>query len=176
MSVEDIQKVNELAQELLDKNFAADRDEAVKKAQEMLNKEITGGEKEMNQEIGNNDDRQNVETAGSSEERLRNMIERTKEYMEGQLTAHKNALIGLEKAMRQLHQEIETLKSRPAPQPQKVEEPAPQPAQQEQPQQAAQPAQQEAPAQEQGSDPNPRTGSHKPDDVSIEKMFYYGNK
>ena len=70
MSVEDIQKVNTLAQELLNKGFASSREEAVEKAQGMLNKEITSANTDMNI---NDDDRQNVSSAGTSEERLRNI-------------------------------------------------------------------------------------------------------
>jgi len=169
MSVEDIQKVNQLAQELLKKGFVADRDEAVKKAQEMLNKEIAGNDVETRE----TDDRQNVAASGDSEERLRNIVERTKTYMESQLNGYKNALIALEKEIRRLNQEVEQLKSRPRPQPPKeepkVEEPKPEAPAPQQP--APQP---EATKQEGNS--NPRTGNHKSDDVSIEKMFYFGNK
>jgi hypothetical protein len=188
MSVEDIQRVNKLAQELLDQGFTESREDAVKKAQEMLNKEIVGD----NIEIKETDDRQNVASVGNSEERLRNIIERTKEYTEKQFANYKNALIALEREIRALKQEVETLKAKgtnagkseegkpdPADIPQKVsEEEKPDPA--EEPQKVEDPANEpqkvEEKSEEQKSDSHPKRGEFNSDDVSVEKMFYFGNK
>jgi hypothetical protein len=165
MSIEDVQKVNQLAQELLNKGFASTREEAVEKAQGMLNKEITAANVET-KETDNN------ESSGNSEERLKNIVERTKEHFERQLAAYKNALVALEKEINSLKEQIKELKSSGVAKSaadsgiaeKKVEE-------------ASQP-QKELPKEESSQDKesNPRTGSHQPDDVSIEKMFYYGNK
>ncbi|MEE9524996.1 MAG: hypothetical protein V3V78_00120, partial [Candidatus Woesearchaeota archaeon] len=79
-------------------------------------------------------------------------------------------------------QQVAELKSRPVQQAPKVE-PAPVEEKQEnpanEPQQVA-PGPAEEPqkveeAQKEGES-NPRTGNHNSEDVSIEKMFYYGNK
>jgi hypothetical protein len=65
-------------------------------------------------------------------------------------------------------------KPMPSEEPQKVsEDPANEPQKvSEDP--ANEPQKVEQPAQEKES--NPRTGGNKSDDVSIEKMFYFGNK
>ena len=168
MSVEDIQKVNEMAQTFLDQGVYSSREEAVKKAQEMLNKKIAGNDLQIKE----TEDKQNIAASGEDADKLRNMVERTKEYVERQFGGYKNALIALEKEIRALKQEVETLKSRPAaPVQQAPQQQAPS-HQQEQPQQQA-PAQ-EAPKQ--SNESNPRTGKSNPDDVSVEKMFYFGNK
>jgi hypothetical protein len=191
MSVENIQKVNTLAQELLDKGFADSRDEAVQKAQEMLNKEIVG----TNVEIKETDEKQNVASvAGDNEDRLKNMVERTKEQVERQLNGYKNALIALEKEIRALRQDVETLKSRaihakpgPAEEPQKVK-----PDPEEEPMKVDDPANEPQKVSEEGKpDPanepqkveekqegesHPKVGRTNSEEVSIEKMFYFGNK
>ena len=110
MSVEDIQKINNMAQTFLDQGGYSSREEAVRKAQEMLNKEIAGNDIQMKE----TDEKQNIAASGENSDQLRNMVERTKEYMERQMTGYKNALIALEKEINSLKQEIETMKSRGA--------------------------------------------------------------
>ena len=181
MSVEDIQKVNKFAQELLDQGIVESREEAVKKAQEMLNKEIAGGDVQVKE----TEEKQNIAASGSNEDNLRNMIERTKTYMETQFNGYKNALIALEKEIRRLHQEVETLKSRPVPQPtkqqdpaeepQKVEESAPQdPGTQTKSDSSQEP--QKVEVKQESGESHPKVGKTNAEDVSIEKMFYFGNK
>ncbi|MBW2995984.1 hypothetical protein KY332_01655 [Candidatus Woesearchaeota archaeon] len=184
MSIEDIQKVNKLAQELLDQGFTESREDAVKKAQEMLNKEITGAHIEVKE----TDEKQNVAAVADDPDKLRNMIDRTKTYLENQLSGYKNALLALEKEIRALRQEVETLKARketnagkpdPADIPQKVDDPANEPQKVEDP--AEEPQKVDDPANEpqkveEKKESHPKRGEYNSDDVSVEKMFYYGNK
>ena len=163
MSVEDIQKVNQLAQEYLDQGFADSREEAVKKAEETLNKDLG---------IGTLQEKHAEETSSDKgdSENLRNMITRTKEYMERQFVGYKNALLGLEKEIGVLKQQIVDLSARGerrAAQKSEVSDANVQEA-------AQQEEQKELPQDKKES--NPRTGNHTSDEVSIEKMFYYGNK
>ena len=162
MSVEDIQKVNDLAQELLKKGFVGSREEAVQKAQEMLNKEITGAA-----QIKETDEKQNIAASGDDPEKLRNMVERTKEYVERQFNGYKNALIALEKEINALKQQVSELKTKaakpdPAEEPMKVEK-------------SGDPAEEPQKVEEK-KDSHPKVGRNNPEDVSIEKMFYFGNK
>ncbi len=170
MSVEDIQKVNKFAQELLDQGVVETREDAVAKAQEFLNKEIAGNDVQIRE----TDEKQNIAASADSEERLRNMVERTKTYVESQFAAYKNALLGLERELHALHQQVEELKARGAVKTaadtgfaeKKVEEAA-----------EAGEGKPEDPAKvEEKKESHPRTGNHNSEDVSIEKMFYYGNK
>ena len=48
MSIEDVQKINQMAQNLLDQKMVETREEAVKEAQRLLNKEIVD-RKEINE-------------------------------------------------------------------------------------------------------------------------------
>ena len=87
--------------------------------------------------------------------------------MERQFAGYKNALMALEKEMGVLQQQIVDLSARGesrAAQESGVAEKNVE-AQPEQPK--------EAPPRRES---NPRTGEHTSEEVSIEKMFYYGNK
>jgi len=158
MSVEDIQKVNNLAKELLDQGFCESRDDAVQKAQEMLNKEIAQGQ------VG--EENQSSSKQEVDEAQLRNMVERTKSYVESQLSGYKVALLGLEKELRNLHQQVQELKTKAS---QQAAQAAPAPIQE-----TSETEKNEEKPKE--SKNNPRTGNISSEDVSIEKMFYYGNK
>jgi len=156
MSVEDIQKVNALAQELLKKGLVSSRDEAVKRAQEMLNKEIVSA----NVPVKETSEKQSV-AAGDSFEKLRNMLERTKEGIEAQMNGYKNALVALEREIHSLKDQVSKLKAgepRAAQQTISVQE-------------VRKPAEKEEKPKS-----HPRMGNYKSDQVSVEKMFYYGNK
>lgn len=161
MSVEDVMKVNKMAQEFLDQGICASRDEAVKKAQEMCNKEIAGNDVKVEE----TSDRQNIAVEGDSLDKLKNIIERTKEQTERKFDAYKNALMALEKEIVSLKSQIKRLESQPKS--------APQPAAQSE---TKEEAQQQAPEQPQ-QESHPKVGNHKNnEDVAIEKMFYFGNK
>lgn len=160
--IETIQKVNKLAQELLNQKIVTSREDAVKKAQEMLNKEIPGNDLQI-KESGN---RQNI--AAADDGNLRNLISRQKEQMDRQFEGYKNALIGLEKELKNVKAQVQEIAMKMAGRSAtQINQQAPQ-------QQLSQPSQQRP--SEERKDPNPRTGSHNPKDVAVEKMFYFGNK
>ncbi|MBD3355013.1 hypothetical protein GF361_03435 [Candidatus Woesearchaeota archaeon] len=187
--VEDIQKVNELAQELLKKNFVESRDEAVKKAQEMLNKNITGDvpekeketkeqgkspdfhkKEEKEEKIGGAEEKQSTISENSLKE-LRDKINQTKKYTEKQFASYKNALIALEKEIRKVKQQVNKINMR-KPNPEKK----PMNVNKKENEKKEQDPAEEPQKVEEKENSNPRTGNHKSEDVSIEKMFYYGNK
>ena len=167
MSVEDVMKVNNLAQELLTQGVVASREEAIKKAQEMLNKEIAGNDIQIKE----TEDKQNIAVEGESIEKLKNMIERTKEHTERQLAGYKNALIALEKEIRALQQVVSEIKARGAASTAKQV-----PAEKVE-QAAAPPGPDEEPAKIEKQEPHPKVGNNQNnEDVSVEKIFYFGNK
>jgi SMC interacting uncharacterized protein involved in chromosome segregation len=153
MSIEDVQKVNKLAQELLNQKIVSSRDEAVRRAQQMLNKEIAGN---------NVASQAAAKPVAFDDSNLKSLIERLKDNTDKQFAAYKNALIALEK-------EINSLKSKIAELSAKRESVAVQNAQQ-----AAASQEQQKPAA-QSKPPHPRMGNYKPEQVAIEKMFYYGH-
>jgi dsDNA-specific endonuclease/ATPase MutS2 len=167
MSVEDVMKVNKLAQELLNQKIVLTRDEAVRKAQEMLNKDLAESHASLGESRQSGIDK--------SPENLRNMLDRMKERYDKQFEAYKQVLMAFEK-------ELMALKSQIASGARRVES---------QPRDPAKPEIKTAdgtPMPDAGkeygsaakSDANKgghhRSGNYKPSDVSVDKMFYFGNR
>jgi len=158
MSVEDVMKVNKLAQDLLDQGLVASRDDAVKRAQEMLSKEIVGNDIK----VEDVQDKQTISVNDNSLDKLRNMVERIKEHSERKLDSYKDGLMALEKELKCLRVEIEDMKSRER---RKAME--------------AKASVEKKEVQEkivEEKESHPRKGNFNSDDVSVEKIFYFGNK
>ncbi|MBW2966672.1 hypothetical protein KY342_06225 [Candidatus Woesearchaeota archaeon] len=152
MSIEDIQKVNKLAQDLLDKNMASSREEAVKQAQQILNKTIA-----EKQEIDN----QGNVAAKDDFEYYKNIITRCKDYTLQQLNEFKKQLETLTAEVKKLKDEIAVAgfnKNQSNPDKKEIK-------------QAKQPKLKDKKEQS-----NPRKGDFNSKDVAIEDIFYYGNK
>lgn len=151
MSVEDVQKVNKLAQELLDQSMASSREDAVKEAQRILNKEIVD-----KQEVSEN----GSVVAKDDLEYYKNIIIRTKEYTLQQLNAFKKEIENLTAEVHKLKAALAALR----PSESKfihVEE-------------KKKDTQQQLKAKKDKS--HPRQGKFSAADVAVDKIFYYGNK
>ena len=99
MSVDDIQKVNKLAQDLLNQGICSDRQEAVKKAEEMLNKNLA----------------KNVEpsaVASSEDDNFKMLFDRFKDYTQKQMQVFRNDLQCLNDQIKSLKSQLH---SRPKP-------------------------------------------------------------
>jgi len=161
MSVEDVMSVNKLAQDLLDQGLVASREDAVKKAQGMLNKEIAGNDIKV-------EDTENKQTivADNSIEKMKNTIQRTKDYNEKHFKHFKEHIEELYGEVRKLKEEIISLKAKGIAKTtqdsnlseKKVEDAC------------------EAPKEEKKAEPHPKRGNATSEDVAIEKIFYFGNK
>ncbi|MBW2981332.1 hypothetical protein KY343_00500 [Candidatus Woesearchaeota archaeon] len=152
MSIEDVQKVNRLAQDLLEQGMMSSREDAIKEAQRILNKEIVG--KQEVKEDGSAAAKDNLEY-------YKNIITRTKEYTLQQLNAFKKEIELLSSEVRKLKNEISVLKVVKSVE--KTEEDDPK-----------EPVQQKLKAKK--NETNQRTGKINPNDVAVDKIFYYGNK
>ena len=150
MSIEDIQKVNKLVQDLLDQGMAGSREEAVKQAQQILNKDIVD-----KQEINTNG---NV-IAKDDMEYYKNIITRTKDYTLQQLNEFKRQIETLTSEVTKLKGEIESLKTTEA----RCEE-------------GTKKSPQKKLKMQKKEETNQRTGKFSPGDVAVDKIFYYGNK
>jgi hypothetical protein len=152
MSIEDIQKVNKMAQELLNQGMVSDREEAVKEAQRILNKEIV--------------DKQEVKQNGSAAakddlEYYKNIITRTKEYTLQQLNAFKKEIGTLSAEVHKLRNEVSCLKVVRSVERKEEDDPK-------------EPVQQKLKSKKKNI--NQRTGGISPEEVAVDKIFYYGNK
>lgn len=149
MSVEDIKRVNELAQELLNQGIASSREDAIKQAELMLNKKLAEPVNGENRIVVKDD-----------LEYYKNIIQRNKEYMERQLNNFRQEIDLLNKEINVLKEQLANLtakgESRTVQESdlseKKVSEVAEKP------------------------ESHPKKGKFKPEDVAIEKVFYYGNK
>lgn len=157
--IEDVQKVNKLAQELLNQGIAFSRDEAVKKAQEFLNKEITSDQR-VTQE-----NRVQTQAIDITLESLKNIFERHKEITQRQFNDFRSAINALAENVSNIKEQMIM---------NKVEARTAKEAGFEPEQKTGQLKLE--PKKEEKKEVHPKRGEWKSSDVSIEKMFYYGTK
>ncbi len=156
--IEDIQKVNKLAQELLNQGVATTRDEAVEKAQQFLNKEITSESQKVTSE-------NKVQAADITLENLKNIFDRQKEMTQQKFNDFRSAINALAEEINNIKKE---LKSRPMPEAKTAEQAG------LEPEKKTGQVKLEKPKEEKES--HPKRGNWKSEDVAIDKIFYYGNK
>ncbi len=185
--VEDIQKINKLAKEMLSHGMAKSLDEAVSKAQETLRKsgsiriDLTDMKQKLDEQNQKKEEvigkeKTDIETGQVSVEKpampritWQEAMAKNTNYVVEQLKGHQKAFEQIGNEIIQLKREVQLLKrgqSINTPQNTKeqvinIEEPA---------------AQQETLAKTPEQESHPKQGSFKPEDVSIEKVFYFGNK
>jgi len=152
MSIEDVQKVNKMAQNLLDQRLVSSREDAVREAQRLLNKDIVD-RKEVNED--------GSVAAKNDFEYYKNIITRTKDYTLQQLNVFKKEIETLTAEVHKLKAELSCLKVvKPV---ERTEEDNPE-----------EPVQQKLKAKK--KETNQITGNISPEDVAVDKIFYFGNK
>ena len=147
--IEDVQKVNKLAQELLHQGMAADREDAVKKAQEMLNKNISSPHSVTSEKTMQND------MAKLDVAKCMDLINKTRDQMSAQIDTFSAKINEIIKEINDIQSKI---KSGIAVK------------------QSSQEPKQEKQESLKKDEPHPKRGNLTSEDVSVEKMFYYGNK
>lgn len=162
--IEDIQKINKLAQELLDQGIATDRESAVKKAEEMLNKKIQNQQPVSENKVEANKEEHN------GLEYYKNMISRTKEQMERQLSVFTQKMNEMIKEINEIKEQLNTRATSKTASDAGINSEKP-----------LKEAVEEKPKQEkqeklEKDKPHPKRGNWQSEDVCIEKMFYFGNK
>lgn len=166
IAVEDIQKINNLVQELMKKGVCTSREEAVKMAERFLDKQVISSKTQaLGPEPKINQNSQNL--SSQDIESLRNMLERTKEYLQKDLEKFRAALAVLAKDMDNIKKDIRNLKVAGENRSirgtdldgKSVKEAA-----------------ETQKKIETKNDFHPKQGRYKADDVSVEKVFYFGKK
>ena len=107
MSVEEIQKINKLAQELLDHGLVASRDDAVKRAEEMLNKKLAEAQKDNQGQTVSSD---GSIKASDDPDYYRNIIERTRDQVQREMKNFSEMLTLLASEVDSIKDEIKNLK------------------------------------------------------------------
>jgi hypothetical protein len=169
MDVERIQKVNNLALDLMRQGLASTRDDAILQAEKIFQGKETeeySSMKETLEEIKQDQKPQQQPELG--QETIKNILEQNSNFLVKKIKEFQEKIELMEK-------EISFLKNRPVTSNQatvkEIVSNVPPPVEQTQQQPPAQ--------QEQKADPtmnHPRSGNYKDTDVSIEKFFYMGSK
>ena len=168
MNVERIQKINNLAIDLVKQGLANDREEAIAQAEKIFKERDSGYSslKETTQEIHQEKKEEVKENASEnlSQEKIKNILEQNTKYIISKLKE-------FESKMTMMENEISIIKTKAASQ-----ITAPQPTVKEAVENVQ--SQNNAPTQqaEKPKESHPRSGNYEEDDVSIEKFFYTGNK
>jgi hypothetical protein len=160
ISIEHIQKINNLVQELLKKGVAETREDAVRMAESYLNKKIVS-EQQKKTETNDKAPEKDIDY-------YMNIFERTKDYMQKELRNFRQALEAIAKEIGHLKKEISDLKTRGEARSAKNSE--------LDGKNVKEAAGQKKLAEEKDKEFHPKQGRFNPNDVSVEKMFYYGNK
>ncbi|MBI4440905.1 hypothetical protein HY639_01940 [Candidatus Woesearchaeota archaeon] len=166
--VEDIRKINALAEELRKHNIAGSQDEAVVKAREMLVKK-TGVATVQNDEYIDLSRPGKEESKPVQDHSWKEAMAKNNEYIVNELKNFRTSMETITQEMQALRVELSQLK-RQAPV-QKAPE-------------SVMLAQAETPNGSNGNhgqatqatQPHPRAGNYTPNDVSVEKFFYFGRK
>lgn len=164
MDVDQVQKVNNLAVDLLNQGLAKDREEAVGQAEKIL--QDRSGTDEYSQIRENLVEEKPVEQH-LSQDQIKEILEKNTTFLVAKIKEFHDKVTSLENEIADLKEQVKTPTVREIVS--QVEEPK-QDVQAELNSEAT-------PATKQATTENhPRSGSYVDSDVSIEKFFYMGNK
>ena len=169
--IEDIQKVNKLSQELLDQGVTEDREDAVKRAQEMLNKDISPNQTQ----VVSNEKTVQHDMAKLDVAKCMDLINKTRGQMSRQIDIFSGKMNEIIKEINDIRDQLKSGTSKTASET-NIETEKPLKEAVEEPEEEPQEEKPEKQEKLQKKEPHPKRGNFKSDDVSIEKMFYFGNK
>ncbi len=156
--IEDIQKVNKLAQELLDQGIVEDRTKAVEMAEAILRKRVASV-KNLKEKDTTSIGSQAQAVPELTLEQLKAVFDRSKDVLQRQIDL-------LQKELAKIRDELKMIKE-------KLNVPIKGQAALKAERDTATSINVDSNAEKK---PHPKVGSFTPEDVSIEKMFYYGDK
>lgn len=166
MSIEETEKINKLAAELYRQGIASTRDDAVRRAQEMLIRQSgTSGTQSVVQE-------QEPKSKSITDNYPNEVALRDKQFVERELSRFSKVLDSLSKEIFSLKDELGAVKSSLSTIRVQMSQASQQASQQK-------PAQQQLQKEEQKPQQpvnHPRSGSYKSEEVAIDKFFYFGSR
>jgi hypothetical protein len=174
MDVERIQKVNNLALDLMRQGLAPDREEAIAQAEKIFKERDTEDYANLRERMDDSQPKQEQQQQQNSEKELsqdeiKDILHKNKEFIV-------RTFKGMQEKIDYFEREMSFLKSKVNSIGPKVREvvtnEAPQPNQEQETNQQ----EEEQPVQEKKGNGHPRSGNYAENDVSIEKFFYMGNK
>jgi hypothetical protein len=173
MNIEQIQKINDLALDLMKQGLAQDREEAIAQAEKIFHQGSSEEFKEMRetmQEVKEKRESAPVQKEAEqemSQDQIKNILEQNSAFLVKTIKKFQEKIITLEAEMKQIratvnYSKLPTVKDVVS---QRTEVPKEKPKE----------IQQTESSQPKG-DSHPRSGNYSDADVSIEKYFYMGNK
>ena len=181
MNVERIQKINNLALDLMRQGLAKDREEAIAEAEKIFTSQDTTDYENVNKTMPElKEDQQPAEVEKDlSQEDIKEILEKNTSFLVNKIKAFEEKVASMEKEIGHLRTKLtfQRLPTAEQVRPEKKEEVTSPPVEQTQqtiPQQTntSPPAAQT----QQAAPDHPRSGNYKEDDVAIEKFFYMGKK
>jgi len=173
MDVERIQKVNNLALDLMKQGLASDREEAVTKAEEIFKERDTEDYANIRQTM--EDVRPEIRVEEQKRENPDNLSqEKVSEILEKNTKFIVTKFKEFQEKITSLEREISFMKNRMLNSAPTVKEVVSQVKVESRPEQKK--TSQEESSPEAKPENHPRSGNYKENDVSIEKFFYMGNK
>ena len=171
MDVERIQKVNNLAIDLMKQGLASDREEAIAKAEQIFKERDTEDYANIRQTMDNSQQKEEPQQTSEkilSQDEIKNILHKNKEFIVKTFKEMQEKIDYFEREMSFLKSKVNSI----GPKVREVVTNEVPPPVQETVQNEQQP-----PAQQQnGTNNHPRSGNYAENDVSIEKFFYMGNK
>ncbi len=168
MDIEVIQKINNLAIDLMRKGLATDREDAVRQAEAIYKDKDSSNYTSIRETI---EDMQKSPEKKKEEdipqEKIKEILEQNTQFMVKKIKEFQDKLQALES-------EVNNLKSRPV-QAQMVSNPSNSTITKSNPEQRGS-FQQEQKSSSSSSSSHPRSGNYNDNDVSIEKFFYMGSR
>ncbi len=174
MDVERVQKINSLAMDLVNQGLAADKEEAIKQAEQILAKKdyssLNNQVSEVKGEIGGVENT-TEQTPELGQEKIKEILQKNTEFIVKRMKQFNDQFLEMNNSFDALRGEIDIINGRikelqmaRSNTPEKTQTPEKPP--------------QEQPPAESNSDhsKHPRSGNFKDQEVSIEKFFYSGSK
>lgn len=167
MDVERVQKINNLALDLMKQGLAQDKEEAINQAEEILSKEDYSSLSEAMEEVKElNLDREGGKMEEElSKEKVREILEKNTTFMVQKMKENQKLMEAFKEEIGRLRDEITLLKSNMN---KARQEPPLKEVVKTEPQQKLEPKERSA--------DHPRSGNYNDTDVSIEEFFYSGSK
>jgi polyhydroxyalkanoate synthesis regulator phasin len=176
MDVERVQKINNLALELMRQGLATDREKAVSQAEKILAKKDCSSLNEAMEAV--NEAALKEAKDGSEEEKeelspsqIRDILEKNTSFIVKKMKEYQSQLEELKKEIAQLSNEVSFLKREQARQKPLPAQPSPMPSDDSGAESAT-----NSKNKASGNVDHPRSGNYSENEVSIDKFFYCGNK
>lgn len=168
MDIERLQKINDLAMELMKQGLVDDREDAVRQAERIMARKDYSSLNDAIHEVketDKNEEGESKEQPDLGKEKVKEILEKNTAFFVKKIKEFQQDLDIIKEQVTKLKSELNQVKLMGPPR-----------SQQQSPQQQSQQPQQQLPKQETPAEGHPRSGNYNDSEISIEKFFYSGSK